>query len=247
MKQDKYTLIKSVKTPKENRSITRRRLLTSSGLLALSGCLGGGNGDSENTETDTGVVKIPIPNDPDSLTYAMAGATDRPTVTYYGNWKCPYCAEFSTGFLGNIMSEYIEPGDISLRFRALSYFNGEPFLGSDAPRAARAGLAVWNVDPETYWRYHEYVFANQPSERETWATTDRLVSFAEQAGVSETNQLRTDLKGQNYESPVRKTTQAAADAGVSGTPILVINSEVVNPLSDEQRTRNLIEQLADES
>ena len=247
MKPDKRNLKRAELNPDENRSVTRRRLLTSGGILALSGCIGGGNGGSQNTDTDAGVAEAPIPNDPSSATYATAGSADRPTVTYYGNWKCPYCAEFSGGFLGDIVTDYVKPGDISLRFRALAYIDGKPFLGPDAPRAAQAGLAVWNVDPATYWRYHENVFANQPPERETWATTDKLVSFAEQAGVAETEQLRTALESQKYEMPVRETTQAAADVGVSGTPALVIDDETVNPLSDEQRTRTLIEQFVDGS
>ncbi|MXR43067.1 thioredoxin domain-containing protein [Halobaculum sp. WSA2] len=231
----------------ERRLLTRRRFLAASGVIALSGCLSGEDTGSPDTEVEGPVANAPIPDDPRSFTYARTGSADRPTVTYYGNWKCPYCADFSTGFLGDIITDYVEPGDVNLQFRALAYIDGEPFLGPDAPRAAQAGLAAWNVGPETYWRYHEYVFANQPPESATWATTDKLVSFAEEAGVPETGQLRTKIQEQAYESPIRETSQAAADAGVSGTPALVIDGETVNPLSDEQRTRTLIEQLADGS
>jgi len=218
-----------------------------SGVIAVSGCLGGKTTESLNTEVDGTVASVPIPNDPSTSTYARAGSADRSIVTYYGNWKCPYCADFSTGFLGDIVTDYVKTGEISLRFRSLAYIDGKPFLGSDAPRAARVGLAVWDVEPETYWPYHEYVFANQPPESETWATTDKLVSFAEEAGMTETGQLRTKIQGKAYESPIRETSQAAANAGVSGTPALVIDGETVNPLGDEQRTRTLIEQLADGS
>ncbi|WP_114579598.1 DsbA family protein [Saliphagus sp. LR7] len=227
--------------------LTRRRFLATSGVVALSGCLGGENNESPNTDVDGPVANAPVPDDPTSATYAMTGSADQPTVTYYGNWKCPYCADFSMGFLGNIVTDYVEPGDISLQFRSLAYIDGKPFLGPDAPRAAQAGLAAWNVDPETYWPYHEYVFANQPPESETWATTDKLVSFAEEAGVTETGQFRTKIQEQAYESPIWQTSQVAADADVSGTPALIIDGETVNPLSDEQRIRTLIEQLADGS
>lgn len=247
MTANEYSIAQFASSITEASLLTRRRLLGVSGLLALSGCLGGGNEESSNTETDGRVANAPVPSDPSSYTYATAGPADRPTVTYYGNWKCPYCADFSTSFLNDIVADYVAQGDINLRFRALAYINGEPFLGADAPRAARAGLAVWNMNPKTYWRYHEYVFAEQPSERERWATTDKLVSFAERAGVTETKQIRTKLQNQVYEAPVRKTSQAATDAGISGTPALLIDGETVNPLSDQQRTRNLIEQLADES
>lgn len=227
-------------------TITRRRFLATSGIVALSGCLGSERNESSNTVDGT-VANAPIPSAPASFTYARTGTADQRTVTYYGNWKCPYCAEFSTGFLGDIIRDYVAPGDISLRFRSLSYVDGEPFLGPDSPRAARAGLAVWNVDPETYWRYHEYVFTNQPPESETWATTDKLVAFAEEAGVTKTEQIRTKIREQAYVSATQKTSRAVVDAGVSATPALVIDGQTVNPLSDEQQTRTLIEQLTDGS
>lgn len=225
--------------------MSRRQVLAAGSALALSGCLGRNSGGTSNTNVRGAVADASVPSTSSSYTYATMGAGDGPTVTYYGNWKCPYCAEFSTGLLSDIVTDYVETGDINLEFRALVYVGGDPFLGPDAPRAARAGLAVWNVDPETYWKYHEYVFANQPPEGETWATTEKLVSFAEEAGVTGIEQVRGKLDGQTYESALRKTSQAAVDADVSGTPTLVIDGEAVNPLSDEARARTLIEQLID--
>lgn len=225
--------------------LTRRRVLAAGGTVALSGCLGGGNSTDTTTEPNTAVANTRIPDEPGSYTYATAGGGDTPTVTYFGSWKCPYCAEFSTGLLGDIITEYVEPGDITLRFQNLAYINGEPFLGPDAPRAARAGLAVWNADPATYWTYHEYVMANQPPERETWATPDKLVSFMEQAGVSGIETIRPKLESQAYESALQATSRAAAAAGISGTPAVLVDGETVNPLGDPDRTRTLIEQLSD--
>jgi protein-disulfide isomerase len=227
--------------------LSRRQVLATGSVVALSGCLGGG-GDSNRSsgaQENEDVANAPVPDSPSSLTYGTMGGGDRPTVTYYGNWKCPYCAQFSASFLGDLVTDYVESGDINLQFRALSYINGKPFLGPDAPRAARAGLAVWNVDPETYWRYHEYVFANQPPESETWATTDKLVSFADSSGVGDPDRVREQLDGQTYETAVRKTSETAAAAGVSATPALVIDGETVNPLSDESRVRTLIDGLVD--
>jgi len=98
-----------------------------------------------------------------------------------------------------------------------------------------------------YWRYHEYVFANQPPESETLATTEKLASFAESADVRNLDRVREQLDGQTYEPAVQKTSEAAAAAGISGTPTLIIDGETVNPLNDELRVRTLIEDLADGS
>ena len=234
---------------------TRRRFLANAGAglagaTALSGCLGGGGGADVGTPPPGAVSGAPIPDEPSSYDYATAGSGDAPVVTYYGNWKCPFCADFSTGesdrpvlALGTVVADYVEPGDCSLRYRGLAYgSNGEPFLGPDAPRATRAGLAVWTVDPDAYWTYHEHVMANQPPEGETWATTDRLVSFARDAGVAPVEDVRSAIEDGRFEGPVGATTEAAAAAGVSGTPTLVIDGSTYSPFEPE-RTREALDAL----
>lgn len=223
---------------------TRRDVLAAlgtAGVAGLAGCgglLGGGDGGGPGTGGPGGeaVAGAAAPADTAGLTYAQTG-TAGPVVEYYGNWKCPVCAEFSNGSdrvldLGRIIRDFVEPGDLTLRFRGLAYTpDGEPFLGPDAPRAARAGLAVWNEAPERYWPFHERVFAEQPAESETWATVDRLVSFADAAGVEATDAVRTALEDGTYAEPVQATADRAQALGVTGTPSLVIDGAVYNPFN----------------
>ena len=234
-------------------SIDRRGFLALSGMAALGGCLGSAGSDSEastNNEAasseplDSAVANAPVPSDPSAYQYATMSTGESSKVTYYGSWKCPYCAEFSQGFLNEIVTGYVEPNGLPLTFRGLAYAGREPFLGPDAPRATRAGLAVWNLAPDSYWGYHEYVFANQPPESEQWAATDQLVTFAEEAGIERTDELRSRIESGRYEEAVRNTADAAQKAGVDSTPTLVIDGQVVSPLSEQKRTRQLLEQVA---
>ena len=200
-----------------------------------------GNRDAGARGQTTAVATAPIPSSPDESRYAVTGTADAgTTVTYFGSWKCPYCAQFSTGFLSTLITDYVDTGKITLKFRNLTYINGKPFLGADAPAAARAGLAVWNDDPESYWGYHEYVFRNQPPESKQWATADKLVSFARTAGVADPSVIRTAIQENRYEDSLRATSAAANEAGVRGTPTLLVDGTTVNPF-EEDRTRRLIE------
>ncbi|MFC7155506.1 thioredoxin domain-containing protein [Halomarina halobia] len=204
-------------------TLSRRQFLAAAGatgVVGLAGCLG-----SSESMPDGPVTKAPIPASPGDYTYETMGTGDEPTVTYVGNWKCPHCATFSTGYLRDIVTDYVEPGKLSLEFRA---FTG--FMGSDDVRAGRAGLAVWNVDPETYWTYHEYVMANQPSASEEWATTDRLVEFAESAGVSKPDAVRQSIEAGEYQQEMQESRQYAREAGVEGTPYLVVDGQPVAPI-----------------
>lgn len=222
---------------------------------ALAGCtdvFGGGSPTETAEPTATvapdAVASVAIPQDTSGVTYATMG-TSGPTVTYFGSWKCPFCAKFTTGSgdivsLPRIVTDYVAPGDLRLRYRCLAYRpDGSGFLGPDAPRAAQAGLAVWNRDPGSYWRYHETVMANQPPEDETWATTDRLVQFARDAGVNDVEGVRADIQNGKYEQPVKKNTQAFTDAGAEGTPSLVVDGETYNP-DDRQQTRDALDEFA---
>jgi protein-disulfide isomerase len=161
-------------------------------------------------------------------------------VIYFGNWKCPFCADFTTGFLGDLVTEYVEPGDIDIEYRTLAYVDGDPFLGPDAPRAARAGLGVWMADPQRYWPFHEYVMANQPPESEQWATTERLVSMAEAAGVSNIEDVRSTIEDDSYNTILRSSSKLADRMGVQGTPTLRIGETVVNAL-EKERVRSLLD------
>lgn len=233
--------------------LTRRQLLLAGGMTAAAGVAIGetalpddtsprSNG-SDNSSGETGAVATaPVPASPNEFRYALLGSADTEiTVTYFGSWKCPYCAQFSTGMLPELVTDYVEPGDIALEFRDLAYIGGEPFLGPDAPAAGQAGLAVWNAKPASYWAFHEYVFQNQPPESEQWATADRLVQFARSAGVSATEAIRTAIQENQYEDALRATGRAANDNGVNSTPTLLINGTTVAPLGNEDRTRRLIE------
>jgi len=213
------------------RKMTRRSALVA-GTALLAGCLG----DSEETTAeppDGAVAGAPIPEDPGAYEYETMGNGDAPvTATYVSNWKCPHCADFSSGFLGTIVEEYVEPGDLAIQHRALAYTDRGPWMGQDAPRAAEAGLAVWNADPDNYWAYHEHVMANQGDPNETWATTDRLVGFAEDIGVSDAEAVRTAIEDGTYDDAVRATATAVSQAGVTSTPTLVIDGKVVSALEE---------------
>lgn len=213
---------------------------------ALAGCGGstsGGGGGSGGGATSDAVANAPLPDDT-STTYATMGPSDADAhVVYVGNWKCPYCAKFDTGWFPSFVTDYVETGNVQLTFRCLAYTpSGEPFLGPDASRAARAGIALWHAEPESYWAWHTYVFANQPPEKQQWATTDRLVSMMEKSGVSADARatVRADLEGTAYSEAVRATTTYAQNHEISGTPTMVVDGQVYNPLVEDE-TRAAIE------
>ncbi|WP_042666362.1 thioredoxin domain-containing protein [Haloferax sp. ATB1] len=175
--------------------------------------------------------------------YPTIGTADT-TVTVYGSWKCPYTQEFVRQQFGGLVEDFVATGDLSIEFRNVAYMDGEPYLGPDAPRASEAGLAVWNIDPESFWTYFSYVFANQPQERRDWATTENLVRFAETADTNGIDQIRRAIRSRAYAQSVQLSADSAAELGITTVPRVATDDEVTAPTVDPEATREQLERVA---
>jgi len=179
-----------------------------------------------------------VPSDPGQYDYARLGPEDADvTATLYGNWKCPYTREFVVQMMGEVVETFVKPGDVAIEFRALSYLDGNPFLGADAPRAARAGLEIWQSAPERYWQYFASVFSNQPPEKYEWATADRLARFAKDANVGNPDAVQKAMLTGKHRKKVRATTDRARKRGIATVPRVVANGKVTAPTVDFAATK----------
>ncbi|WP_144800007.1 DsbA family protein [Halorubrum depositum] len=176
--------------------------------------------------------------------YPTLGTADT-TVTLYGNWKCPYTQEFVNEQFDDLVDDFVATGDVSVEFRNVAYVDGEPYLGEDAPRATEAGLAVWDIDPSSFWDYFAYVFANQPQGRFEWATTDNLVRFAEHADVDGLDQIRQAIRSRTYNRSVEQSAERADGLEITTVPRVAYGDSVTAPTVDPESTREQFERAAD--
>lgn len=242
----------------ESDRVSRRGLVATLGVaagLGLAGCssiTGTPEGTPESptgTATDTGgtpsaggdagsasvVASAPVPRT--DTEYALMGRADAPeTATLYGGWKCPYTRDFVRGMFRDVVREYVEPGRLTVEFRSVRFQADEPH-GGDEPRSNRAGLAVWHTDPERFWPYVEQVFSAQPPETEEWATTDRLVAFAREAGVEDTQPVERAAEGQQNDELWQETMNVVEEKSIRGIPRFELGDEITAPTIDPDATR----------
>ena len=202
-------------------------------------------GDRPETisEPDVDVPSNSLLEERPSQRYPTLGTADT-TVTLYGNWKCPYTQEFVREQFDGLVDDFVAPGDVSIVFRNVAYVDGEPYLGEDAPRATEAGLAVWDIDPSSFWDYFAYVFANQPQERFEWATTDNLVRFAERADVDGLDQIRQAIRSRTYNRSVEASAERAEELAITTVPRVAYGDSVTAPTVDPEATREQFERAA---
>lgn len=200
----------------------------------------GAPSDDEDAGSAGVVATAPVPRT--DTEYALMGRADAPeTATLYGGWKCPYTRDFVRGMFRDVVRDYVEPGRLTVEFRSVRFQADEPH-GTDEPRANRAGLAVWHSDPERFWPYVVQVFSSQPSETEEWATTDRLVTFARDAGVENTQPVEQAAEGQQYEELWQQTMDVVEEKSIRGIPRFELGGEITPPTIDPDATREQLRQ-----
>lgn len=190
----------------------------------------GGDAGSANV-----VATAPVPRT--DAEYALMGRADAPeTATLYGGWKCPYTRDFVRGMFVDVVREYVEPGRLTVQFRSVRFQADEPH-GTDEPRSNRAGLAVWHSAPERFWPYVVQVFSAQPPETEEWATTERMVTFAREAGVEDTQPVERAAEGDQYDDLWGRTMDVIEEKSIRGIPRFELGGEITAPTIDPDATR----------
>ncbi|WP_227354948.1 DsbA family protein [Haladaptatus salinisoli] len=217
---------------------------TSNGVETSTAVGSTGERNDSATESEVAEIESPpgvyrsatVPGRPSKFTYATMGTDDAPvTATVYGAWKCPHTADFVFGLMRDIVERYVESGDVALEFRAVAYRNGEGFHGSDEPRAARAGLSVWNNDPASYWNYFEYMFQNR-SGVDGWATTETLLRIAKKAGVTNLGTIESEIENGTHQKRIERTMERVREIPIGAVPRVVVGGTVTAPTVNPNRT-----------
>lgn len=209
---------------------SRRKFLTVTGSAAIASVAGVGSASAATAPTD-----VPIPDNTSMMYPTMGTDAENPTATIYGNFKCPFTQEFVWGNLQDIIEEYVSSGDMNIRFRQLAYepnpgnpthSQGGTFISPSDPRLGAASLAVWEVEPESYWSYFFTMFSELVSGT---VTTDDIETRMQKAGVENRDEIIARIEEGRYSDLVRRSTEVARDLDVNNTPRFELGEVIANP------------------
>ena len=205
----------------------RRRLMTLLGVAAaalaaivvIALVASGGSDDSDSEQAangdgaaDTRSLFQGIPQNGTSL-----GDPDAELVlTEYADLQCPFCAEYATDALPEIIEEYVRPGKLRLELRLLR------FLGPDSDRGAQAAQIA--AENDRMWQFVDLWYRNQGVENTDYADDEFISELAEQAGVPVEDALQAARTGS--QSPaIEEYEQEAQIHGIDSTPSFLAGPE----------------------
>lgn len=152
------------------------------------------------------------PNDPMAF-----GDMDAPvTVIEWTDYRCPFCASYTNNTMPELMQDYVDKGLIRYEVRDVSFF------GDDSTSAAVAARAAGNQGK--FAEYFEALYAAAPNSGHPDMPREKLIAFAEEAGVPDIAQFTADLDDPALTQAVNDSTQEARDLGINSVPYFVVGS-----------------------
>jgi protein-disulfide isomerase len=199
----------------------RRQILTVVGVLvALVVIVGGGFAiNSMRDDTKTTAAKIPTPGSSFGLTIGPDSAPHQ--VVVYEDFLCPFCGEFEKASHEQL-AQLAADGKVQVEYRPFVILNGA------GPYSSRATM-VWSLvlqqdGPDVAKKFHDLLYANQPSEEGPFPSQQDVVALAGQAGADTTTLQSAIDAGDGIDWPV-DATKSAQDLGVNSTPTITLDGK----------------------
>lgn len=155
----------------------------------------------------------PRPDEPARVSVAglpFLGKADAPlTLVMFTDYQCPYCSRFEGQTLTEIKKQYIDTGKLRFVVRDLPL--------QFHPHAQKAAEATHCADEQgKFWEFRDKLLAHTDK-----MDPSLLPEYARQAGL-DAGKLSECLQSGRFAAKVKASSEAAATAGISGTPGFVV-------------------------
>lgn len=146
-------------------------------------------------------------------------------IEVYEDFQCPACKSYTESIEPQVIDNLVKTGQVYYVFRQF------PFLDDRAPtkesdQSANASMCA--ADQGKFWDYHAMIYANWNGENAGNLSDKRLVAFAEKLGL-DMNQFNSCFRDNNFENRINEDLAAGQAAGVSGTPSVLVNGQIIRP------------------
>ena len=143
----------------------------------------------------------------------MAGASV--VIVEFSDFQCHFCREEAKALRENLLKEF--PKDVRL------YFMDFPLeaIHAWAKPAALAGQAIFQLKPEAFWDFHDWIFEHQ-AEITPENLEAKVFEFAKTKDIDPL-QLKTAIGSKNVQQTVETSLAMGRDVAVQSTPTLFVN------------------------
>lgn len=205
------------------------------GAFALAGCAGDEGDTSGSAEESAASLTASSSGEEDASAAAdesplvalardtaddprALGEADAPVqVLLFTDPSCPHCSNFHENVLPKLRSDYIDTGKVRLEVHDLGV------LGEDSVKMSAASRAA--ADQGRYFEYIDQLYPATLNGETRGVDEDKLVAWAEAAGVPDIDAFREAISGDDLAANVQFDSEAATNAGLKVVPTVIVNGK----------------------
>jgi protein-disulfide isomerase len=162
------------------------------------------------------------------------GSTQAPVLLQvFSDFECPYCQRLAST-LGGLEKQYV--GQLRIVWRNLPL----PMHPHARVAAVAALEAAAQRGPDGFWQMHDLIYQGPGGAGPETLSEDVLEGYAQTLGL-DVARFRAALQDGRHDAAIARDEQAAARAGIDGTPTTVINGYLISGLQPAARFRRVIE------
>lgn len=136
------------------------------------------------------------------------------TLVEYVDLQCPYCQQFETQVMPNVIERYVRSGKVKVEVRILA------FIGPDSQRGQSAAIAA--AEQAREFNFVQLLYDNQAGENSGWLSDEMVTSAARSIPGLDVDKLLSGAGAPGVKTTAQRyVTQATADK-VTGTPTLLV-------------------------
>lgn len=155
------------------------------------------------------------------------GSNDAPvTMVIFEDFQCPACYQFKP-VVDQLQEEYVNDLKFVFKHLPLVTIHANAQKTSEAAEAAGAQGKFFEMYDVLYDKQIEW------EDLDSNALVDKLVEYAQLAGVEDLEKFRNELEEGKYTSKVVRDVDDAQSLGINSTPTVFINGEKISSISYE--------------
>jgi protein-disulfide isomerase len=146
-------------------------------------------------------------------------------IEVWSDFQCPACRIFAEQVEPLIVENYVKSGKALYVYRQYPFIDDKSVI-KESDQAANASMCA--ADQGRFWDYHDLLFANWNGENAGAFADKRLVAFADALGLDMTK-FNACFKANTFKAQINKDLQDGTNAGVTGTPSVFVNGQLLTP------------------
>jgi protein-disulfide isomerase len=175
----------------------------------------------------------------------MRGETNAPvSMVVYEDFQCPACKAVEE-LVGSTVTKYVDDGTVQVEYRPIAFLDDMSSTDYSTRASVTAACTLDDSGPETWFEFHNLLFAQQPPEQTAGLSDDELADLASQAGADRDTVADCQEAG-TFEGWVAAATDQASKDNVNKTPTYFVDGDEVE-FSDAEDPTVTLSRLIDEA